>query len=192
MQNELSEYMKVYKGTPWGRNKNASVRRGDKRIEVAEKQRKQSPVSTNAIISHTMKYLSGINVKTIDDPKQAKYEIQNKSVNYKEIVTNKGAASEKHLIWMKFTRSGHLVCVAKGNDINFDMPQTKGDRSAKYPTSGIIIKEIGEEFDSSFVLAFPLIQFPNRLKVGDIERGVGNYLILEHNIPILDFYSHNY
>lgn len=32
---------------------------------------------------------------------------------------------------------------------------------------------------------------PEGLQRGDIERGVGNYLISK-NVPILDFYSHNY
>lgn len=88
----------------------------------------------------------------------------------------------KNIIWLKFTDSGHLGAVAKGMDINFN----------RTTTSGKLIEEAGKNWDTSFALIFPLneVLLYGR-EAGDIERAVGNYLISK-NVPIIDFYSHNY
>lgn len=72
--------------------------------------------------------------------------------------------------------------VAKGMDINFDdnLP------------SGKYVKAINDSWDTSFVFIFPLTDdIIGKLSTGDIERGIGNYLIAK-GVPIIDFYSHNY
>ena len=58
-------------------------------------------------------------------------------------------------------------------------------------TSGKIISHLGESWDESYVFIFPLYNIPEELNRSDIESGIGNYLIA-NNIPIIDFYSHNY
>lgn len=50
---------------------------------------------------------------------------------------------------------------------------------------------LGESWDESYVFIFPLYNIPEELNRSDIESGIGNYLIA-NNIPIIDFYSHNY
>lgn len=99
------------------------------------------------------------------------------------LIKNKfGLSHTKNVLWLKFTQKGYLGVVAKGMDINFDYS----------PTSGRLVNEIGERWDESFVLIFPLTDLMLKGRdVGDIERAVGNYLISKH-IPIIDFYSHNY
>jgi hypothetical protein len=50
---------------------------------------------------------------------------------------------------------------------------------------------LGKAWDTSFVLLFPLANIPAEFERGDLERAIGNYLI-DNNVPIIDFYSHNY
>lgn len=89
---------------------------------------------------------------------------------------------EGNLIWLKFTTKGHLGVVAKGFDINYDN-DTK---------SGRLIKEVDQEWDESFVLIFPLTDELLEHYTGyGIELAVGNYLIYNKQVPIIDYYSHN-
>lgn len=60
----------------------------------------------------------------------------------------------------------------------------------KYNSSGILVHQLNKEWDDSFVLVFPLVDIPSCYK-GDIERAIGNYLI-DNEVPIIDFFSHNY
>lgn len=93
----------------------------------------------------------------------------------------------KNVIWLKFTQKGHVGVVAKSFDINFDSKNDDG----KPISSDVLVKEGGESWDKSFVMIFPMTSdiLGNR-SVGDLELGIGNYLI-EKNVPIIDFYSHN-
>lgn len=85
------------------------------------------------------------------------------------------------IVWLKFTDSGHVGVVAKSFDINF-----RDDLS-----SGVLVKEVCQAWDKSFVLVFPMTsEILGNHKVGDIELAVGNYLISK-GVPIIDFYSHN-
>lgn len=99
------------------------------------------------------------------------------------LIKNKfGISHTKNLIWLKFTQKGYLGVVAKGMDINFDNELI----------SGRLINEVGDQWDESFVLIFPLTDLMLKGRnTGDIERAVGNYLISK-KIPIIDYYSHNY
>ncbi|PKM51752.1 MAG: hypothetical protein CVV02_05675 [Firmicutes bacterium HGW-Firmicutes-7] len=85
------------------------------------------------------------------------------------------------IVWLKFTNKGHLGVVAKSFDINF-----KDELS-----SGLLVKQVDEQWDKSFVFIFPLTPdiLENRTS-GDLEIAIGNYLILK-GVPIIDYYSHN-
>ncbi|AYG01643.1 hypothetical protein [Lactococcus allomyrinae] len=82
---------------------------------------------------------------------------------------------------MKFTKGGFLGVIAVSDDINFNLGTT----------SGIIISKLNKKWDDSFVLIFPLKNIPSELKRGDIECGIGNYLVAK-GVPILDYYSHKF
>lgn len=94
------------------------------------------------------------------------------------------------LLWFKFTDKGHLAVVASGCDINWD-----------YKLScGILVNEVEEKFDDSFVFVFPLTQQMVRTKAepnsidrkfpkSKLELAVGNYLI-DKGVPIIDYFSH--
>jgi len=92
---------------------------------------------------------------------------------------------------MKFTEDGFLGVVATSNDINFDIPLSQKEYNKNHNTSGIIIHYLNKKWNESFVLVFPLKKIPEKLKRGDVERGIGNYLI-KKGVPILDFFSHRY
>jgi hypothetical protein len=145
-----------------------------------------------------------IGMEAICNPKFFSAKLQGKSF-YKDMKKNYGLASIADIVWMKFTKEGHLGVVAVSNDINFQMPKSKGDYHKKnnnkweFNTSGIIIHYLYEKanyddkkkWDESFVLVFPLQNIPPCLNRRDIECGIGNYLIA-NEVPILDYFSHRY
>lgn len=94
------------------------------------------------------------------------------------------------LLWFKFTDKGHLAVVASSCDINWDY-----NRSC-----GILVREVEENFDDSFVFVFPLTKQMVRTKAepnsryrkftnSKLELAVGNYLI-DKGVPIIDYFSH--
>ena len=94
------------------------------------------------------------------------------------------------VLWFKFTDKGHLAVVAGSCDINWD----------NNSSCGILVGEVREAFDTSFLFVFPLTQQMIRSKseprcyyrkytVAKLELGVGNYLI-DKGVPIIDYYSH--
>lgn len=86
------------------------------------------------------------------------------------------------VVWLRFTTKGHLGVVAKSLDINYD-----------YDTSaGKLVESVHQKWDESFVLIFPLTrEILGNLRSGDIELGIGQYLIKNKRVPIIDYYSHN-
>lgn len=92
-----------------------------------------------------------------------------------------GLRNANDLVWVKFTQAGHVGVVAKGFDINFGYQNS----------SGKLVREVGQKWDDSFVLVFPLLPcLLNKYSCSDIELGIGNYLISKQ-VPIIDYYSHN-
>lgn len=94
------------------------------------------------------------------------------------------------ILWFKFTNEGHLAVVASSNDINWD----------EKSSSGVLVNEIKEKLDDSFVFVFPLTQemiitkdqlnsIYREYTCAEIELAVGNYLISK-GVPIIDYYSH--
>lgn len=94
------------------------------------------------------------------------------------------------ILWFKFTNKGHLAVVAKSCDINWNNNNS----------CGVLVNEVGEEFDTSFVFVFPLTKQMIRTKAApnsyyreyssdELELAVGNYLI-DKGVPIIDYYSH--
>lgn len=110
----------------------------------------------------------------------------------------KGNRNYKPLIWLKFTTDGYLGVVAAGFDFNFNMNYT----------SGKILKAVGKEWDKSKLVVIPLSEKmlnkaknkytktnkknENRIIRNVIERELGEYLIKEKKVIILDYYSHLY
>lgn len=94
------------------------------------------------------------------------------------------------ILWFKFTDKGHLAVVAKSCDINWN---------EKLPC-GVLVNEIEEKLDDSFVLIFPLTQemirtkeepnsFYRKYSSEKLECAVGNYLISK-GVPVIDYFSH--
>ena len=86
------------------------------------------------------------------------------------------------IVWLKFTKTGHVGVVAQSFDINF----------SNDIASGKLVEEVTYEWDESLVLIFPLTtDILGEHQCKDIETAIGNYLISK-GVPIIDYYSHNY
>ena len=146
-----------------------------------------------------------VNDEYVEDRKY--YEYIQKRHNLK--IPRRGDYTDLDIVWMKFTKeregSGFLGVVAAGADINFDIPPSEkcynetsdgkpktNANNWKYNTSGIIIDSLGKKWDEDSILVFPLEGIDTlELTRGDIECGIGNYLI-DKGVPILDYYSHRF
>ena len=88
----------------------------------------------------------------------------------------------RNIVWIKFTKNGRVGVIAQSFDINFDYDTTSGE----------LVHEWDDGWDTSFVLIFPLTQDILRSNSKEeIETAIGNYLI-EKGVPMIDYYSHNY
>lgn len=73
----------------------------------------------------------------------------------------------RDILWMKFTSNGILGVVASSNDVDFQISNSSSDYDEKvngewkYNSSGIIIHNLGERWDTSPILIFPLIKITN-------------------------------
>lgn len=156
---------------------------------MAEEQAKLKAIEIQAIIDYTNEFLELLGMDSVITPKREKESFGNNL--YKEIKKINNLEDERDIVWMKFTEDGFLGVVATSNDINFDIPLSEKEYDKKHTTAGIIIHHLEKKWDESFVLIFPLKNISINLKRGDIERGIGNYLI-KKGVPILDFFSHRY
>ena len=139
------------------------------------------PIIDNGIICNQLNWKSPIYDKEKRDYVEwdYKYDVISSIFHTKE---------PKNLIWLKFTQKGHVGVVARSFDINFDSKTDDG----KPISSDVLIKEVGESWDKSFVMIFPMTpEILGKRSVGEVELGIGNYLIFEKKVPIIDFYSHN-
>ena len=93
-----------------------------------------------------------------------------------------GLKKRGDIIWIKFTKSGHIAVVGKG----YDVSQKKTWEYGK-TTAGKLLAETKEEWDKENILIIPI----KNGQAEDVEKALGDYLTKEKNIPIIDYYSHN-
>jgi hypothetical protein len=155
------------------------------------------------IIGEVIECLKTLNVKTIPYKGNYKYIIPkedvdrygNVDIDYNYIKDECHLSDVRDILWMKFTSSGFLGVVASSNDVNFQRPNSNDDYDKKingkwkYNSSGIIIHYLGEHWDTTSILMFPLTDITTVVTRHTIEKLVGDYLI-KQGIPILDLYSH--
>ena len=194
-----------------------SVRRGKTyRLKIAEEQAEKPRPEKEKIIESTNEFLEAcglIPIKNDDSIFENPASITEEELEERVLTrfenydgTGKSLQDVKDIVWMKFTKDGHLGVVAASFDIGFDIPKDDDDFNGqvsgvkKMPSSsGIIVydlfkKRLCEKWNESFVLIFPLIGIPvgkdgNPVDRRNYECGIGNYLI-EKEVPILDYYSH--
>lgn len=188
----MQKYFKHFPGTPPIDDYRCSVHRNTYRLGKAKEQASIPPTDVHDIIGYVNNFLKAIGIDTVESP-----IIDPSQVNYKKIMADNALKDLRDIIWMKFTKDGYLGVVATSNDINFDIPSSASEydkrekQEWKHNSAGILVHQLGKEWDTSFVLVFPLPNIPTGYERGDIERAVGNYLI-DKKVPIIDFYSHNY
>lgn len=205
MIDEMKRFFDCYPGTPTLDDypKNSVHSDSTYRLDEAKRQASSSPVDVDAIVSYVNKFLKAIGMNEVEKPLMSHPE----KVDYEKIKEDYKLKNKSDIVWMKFTEDGYLGVVAASDDINFDIPSSTSDyNSGKYKynkfrqkrewtwdhnTSGILVHKLNKMWDKSFVLLFPLTNIPSGYARGDIERAIGNYLIA-NQVPILDFYSHNY
>ena len=176
------------------------------RFILALEQKDKPTVPVSRIIKLVNDLLESVGIKTVEE-KQAK--MNPNEVNYAEIKKKHHLSDERDIVWLKFTKSGHIGVVAVSNDINFDIPQNASEYNTKikvynkfkkvyedkwkYKTSGILVHYVKEEWDENFVLVFPLENNEEHCRYSrhEVEIAIGNYLE-KNNVPIIDYYSHNY
>lgn len=176
------------------------------RFDLAKEQKDKPIISISEIIKLVNDLLESVGIKAIEE-KHAK--MNPAEVNYDELVKTYHLADKRDIVWLKFTKSGHVGVVASSNDIQFDIPIDESEYNSrikvynkfkkcyeevwKYTTSGILVHSVNEEWDENFVLVFPLESNGKlcRYNRHEIEIAIGNYLE-RNNVPIIDYYSHNY
>lgn len=152
------------------------------RIIKAEEQYNMEPVDDEKIVELINEFLQSLNMPSVADPKVIPINRDIRRFNYSKIKEKYNLADKRDIVWLKFTKNKHHIgVVGTSCDINFNSNNT----------SGKIVSHLKESWDESYVFIFPLKNIPEGLNRSDIESGIGNYLIA-NNIPILDFYSHNY
>lgn len=204
IEKNISTFFEPYPGTPPLHEKGdyrCSVHFGsDYRLNKAKEQASHSPVPVVTIIQLVNALLKAIGIQVADfDP-----YVRTSDIDYLKIKNQCSLQDERDIVWMKFTKDGYLGVVATGNDINHDIPASRADYDKRkrvnewkhqfvwiHNSSGILVHQLGKDWDESFVVVFPLVNIPCGYKRHDIERAIGNMLITE-GVPIIDFYSHNY
>ncbi len=161
-------------------------------------------VSREKTIELVNNILKAANLKDIENP----IFYNPSDIDYKKLKKDYELDEVRDIVWIKFTKSGFVGVVAMGNDINFDIPQNSDDYDKKirkfnkykkeyklvwkHTSSGILVHKLGQEWDESFVLIFPLSKLKDSCNYSrhQIEVAIGNYLI-DNEVPIIDYYSHN-
>ena len=190
------------------------------RIAVAHKQATLNAVPIDTIINHVNCFLSSLKMPLVKNPTFTDYNLDDDMMVtkdfYDKIQREYKLNKYDDIVWMKFSdegiaKCGYLCTVATGADINFRIPSDESDYCAKcerdyrsktsylhlrsddyeYNSCGVIMHKLQKSYDTKFVLVFPLNNIPDQLKRGDIEAGIGNYLIAQ-GVPILDYYSHKF
>lgn len=117
-------------------------------------------------------------------------------INYSKIHAEYQTNAIGHIIWLQFTKQGHIAVVGAGKDIGFPV-------NAKSGTS-YILKKVNLEWDKSNIIIIAIKNLDNKsvglkniktfnnnvLKCRNgVEHYIGDYLITQ-NIPIINFYQH--
>lgn len=182
---ELNRYAEIPSDCPRFDNHNPDYRcsvdydKSKYRINIAKREANKKPVEIKDLLSYIHLFFE-------------KMDMDNKFVlidgtdvlgtlNYEQIKSQFKLNNQSDIIWLRFTTDGFLGTVASSNDINFEYNHN----------SGKIVKAIGKEWDTNRILVIPVQGIKKREDRLLIEQMLGNYLIYEKGVPVLDKYSHN-
>ena len=112
-------------------------------------------------------------------------------IDYEQIKEEYNTNDASHIIFIQFTKKGHVAVVGAGKDMSFSKKVSRG-------TWAIISAIEDVEWDNESVIVIPISNIKNcRIKQGDniltyrngVEHYLGDYL-LKNEIPILNRYQH--
>ena len=198
---ENMEYLKWIKPSI----KSRSLEQSEFRYKKAEEQINLPIVEKEEIIKYVNEFLSKIGMITTDDlinkitdAKDFNPVVTFKSGKWKKgqiryyDMADKYGYEKENIVWIKMTKDNYISVIGTACDIGF------GNDPKKYTTAEKILERLKTKYpersfecNDEMVLIFPLKNIPEGLNRSDIESGIGNYLISK-NVPILDFYSHDY
>ncbi|MCE3020141.1 hypothetical protein LW893_04210 [Parvimonas micra] len=165
----------------------------DKRKEKATEEFKKPIVDLNKIKKKLSECLKNKNI----DGDIIEFDLSTEKCDYnkitKEITKNSKINDEKHIIWIKFLKSGHIALVGAGIDIGFSTNKNYG--------TWRFLDHLNNEWDKSKVIVIPVRgldikstgykNVKNILKCRNgVEHCIGKYLV-DENVPILNYYQHN-
>lgn len=159
------------------------------RYRKAEEQAKMRAVEVTDVINIVNDYLRKAGMKTTEDlnfnPRIELSKNAIRQISYYSISKNNELCDKRDIVWIKFTEDKYISVIGTGCDISFS------DWAINNTTAGLINQHLNKKWNDKLVLIFPLKGIPDNLNRSDIESGIGNYLIYKE-VPVLDFYSHNY
>ena len=112
-------------------------------------------------------------------------------IDYEQIKEEYNKNDASHIIFIQFTKKGHVAVVGAGKDMSFSKKVSRG-------TWAIISAIEDVEWDNEFAMVIPISNIKNcRIKQDDniltyrngVEHYLGDYLLNE-DIPILNYYQH--
>ena len=112
-------------------------------------------------------------------------------IDYEQIKEDYNTNDASHIIFIQFTKKGHVAVVGAGKDMSFSKKVSCG-------TWAIISAIDYVEWDNEFAMVIPISNIKKcRIEKGDniltyrngVERYLGDYL-LKNDIPILNYYQH--
>ena len=106
------------------------------RFNKAQKEAKKEVVKTEQIVEYVNDFLDKVNIMPVKYPQMNPEEI-----DYVGLKLEYQLEDERDIVWMKFTA---------------DYDKEGKGRRWEYNTSGIIVHKLGKQWDTSFVLVFPL------------------------------------
>ena len=109
-------------------------------------------------------------------------------INYSDVEEKYQLNNKSHIVWIKFGKKRYVGVVGAGADINRFW-------SNKNTSGKFVIDEANLEWDKEKILIIPIKGLPKECKGhktkerNEFERKIGQ-LLIDKDIPIIDYYSH--
>ena len=159
-----------------------------KRIQKAEEELEKEPFKSKEKIREMV--LACLNDNNI---RGTAILVKPEEIDYETIMNNNQTNGEGHIIWIEFVNKGHVAVVGAGKDIGFPINKNSA-------TAFLLSKFEDIDWDKESLIIVPIRNLDKRsygIKYVEnilqcrngVEHYIGEYLI-EHGVPILNYFSH--